>query len=82
MDRRLSANEIDKANDHWFINAASSGFGTGITATNSPELKRLLGPAAYNSVKRPRGQRHKVCTDAVDFSDCLFGQGSIFAFNE
>jgi len=30
-----------------FINAASSGFGAQITATTSPELKRLLGPAAY-----------------------------------
>ena len=60
----------------------ASGFGTEITATTSPELKRLLGPAAYNSVKRSRRQRHKVCTDAVDFSDCLFGQRSIFAFNE
>jgi lipid kinase YegS len=39
--------DIGKANDHWFINAASCGFGAEITATTSPELKRLLGPAAY-----------------------------------
>jgi lipid kinase YegS len=39
--------DVAKANDHWFINAASSGFGAEITATTSPELKRLLGPAAY-----------------------------------
>jgi len=39
--------DIGKANDHWFINAASSGFGAEITATTSPELKRLLGLAAY-----------------------------------
>jgi lipid kinase YegS len=39
--------DIGKANNHWFINAASSGFGAEITATTSPELKRLLGPAAY-----------------------------------
>jgi lipid kinase YegS len=39
--------DIGKANDHWFINAASSGFGAEVTATTSPELKRLLGPAAY-----------------------------------
>jgi len=39
--------DIGKANDHWFINAASSGFGAEITATTSPELKRLFGPAAY-----------------------------------
>ena len=39
--------DIGKANNHWFINAASSGFGAEIAATTSPELKRLLGPAAY-----------------------------------
>ena len=39
--------DVGKANDHWFINAASSGLGAKITATTSPELKRLLGPAAY-----------------------------------
>ena len=39
--------DVGKANEHWFINAASSGFGAQITATTSPELKRLLGPAAY-----------------------------------
>src|SRR5438045_7868544 len=39
--------DVGKANDHWFINAASSGFGAEITATTSPELKRLLGSAAY-----------------------------------
>jgi lipid kinase YegS len=39
--------DLGKANDHWFINTASSGFGAEITATTSPELKRLLGPAAY-----------------------------------
>ena len=39
--------DVGKANDHWFINAASSGFGAEITATTSPDLKRLLGPAAY-----------------------------------
>jgi len=39
--------DVGKANDHWFINAASSGFGAEITATTSPELKRLFGAAAY-----------------------------------
>ena len=39
--------DVGKANDDWFINAATSGFGAEITATTSPELKRLLGPAAY-----------------------------------
>ncbi|HEY5766531.1 MAG TPA: lipid kinase YegS [Candidatus Udaeobacter sp.] len=39
--------DVGKANDNWFINAASSGFGAEITATTSPELKRLFGSAAY-----------------------------------
>jgi lipid kinase YegS len=39
--------DVGKANEHWFLNAASVGFGAEVTATTSPELKRLLGPAAY-----------------------------------
>src|SRR5438876_6797829 len=39
--------DVGKANKHWFLNAASIGFGAEITATTPPELKRLLGHAAY-----------------------------------
>jgi lipid kinase YegS len=39
--------DIAKANDHWFLNAASVGFGAEVTATTPPELKRLLGHVAY-----------------------------------
>jgi lipid kinase YegS len=39
--------DVGKANEHWFLNAASVGFGAEVTATTSPELKRLLGQAAY-----------------------------------
>jgi lipid kinase YegS len=39
--------DVGKANDHWFLNAASAGFGAEITATTSPDLKRLLGSSAY-----------------------------------
>jgi lipid kinase YegS len=39
--------DIGKANEHWFLNAASIGFGAEVTATTPPELKRLLGHAAY-----------------------------------
>ena len=35
--------DIGKANEHWFLNAASVGFGAEVTATTPPELKRLLG---------------------------------------
>ena len=46
--------DIGKANEHWFINAASVGFGAEVTATTPPELKRLLGPAAYAVMGRIR----------------------------
>jgi YegS/Rv2252/BmrU family lipid kinase len=39
--------DVGKANEHWFINAASVGFGAKVTATTPPELKQLLGPTAY-----------------------------------
>ena len=39
--------DVGKANEHWFLYAASIGFGAEITANTSPELKHLLGPAAY-----------------------------------
>ena len=39
--------DVGKANEHWFLNAASIGFGAEITATTPPELKHLLGTAAY-----------------------------------
>jgi len=39
--------DVGKANEHWFLNSASVGFGAEVTATTPPELKRLLGPAAY-----------------------------------
>jgi lipid kinase YegS len=47
MKGERAAIDVGRANDHWFINTASSGFGAKITATTSPDLKRLLGPAAY-----------------------------------
>jgi lipid kinase YegS len=39
--------DVGKANKNWFLNAATAGFGAEVTATTSPEFKRLLGPAAY-----------------------------------
>src|SRR5437879_11741714 len=39
--------DVGKANDHWFLIVSSVGFGAEVTATTSPELKRLLGPVAY-----------------------------------
>jgi lipid kinase YegS len=39
--------DVGKANEHWFLNAASVGFGAEITATTPTELKHMLGSAAY-----------------------------------
>jgi lipid kinase YegS len=39
--------DVGQANERWFLNAASAGFGAQVTATTSPDLKRLLGSAAY-----------------------------------
>ena len=36
--------DVGKANEHWFLNAASVGFGAAVTATTPPELKRLAWP--------------------------------------
>jgi lipid kinase YegS len=47
MEAEAVAIDVGKANERWFLNAASSGFGAQVTATTSPDLKRLLGSAAY-----------------------------------
>jgi len=47
MEGRALPIDVGKANDHWFLNVASVGFGAEVTAATSPELKRLLGPVAY-----------------------------------
>jgi lipid kinase YegS len=47
MEGTAAPVDVGKANEHWFLNAASIGFGAEITATTPPELKHLLGPVAY-----------------------------------
>jgi lipid kinase YegS len=47
LQGKATSIDVGKANDYWFLNAASAGVGAEVTATTSPELKRLLGPAAY-----------------------------------
>jgi lipid kinase YegS len=39
--------DIGRANRRYFLNVASGGFGTVITAETPPELKQMLGGAAY-----------------------------------
>jgi lipid kinase YegS len=47
MEGQATPIDVGKANELWFLNAATIGFGAEITATTPPELKHLLGPAAY-----------------------------------
>jgi lipid kinase YegS len=47
LEGKATPIDVGKANEHWFLNAASIGFGAEITATTPLELKQLLGPAAY-----------------------------------
>ena len=47
MEGKATPIDVGKANEHWFLNAASIGFGAEVTATTPSELKHLLGPAAY-----------------------------------
>lgn len=39
--------DVGKANDRYFINVASGGFGAQVTATTPPQVKKVLGGAAY-----------------------------------
>src|SRR5438046_9367343 len=48
MEGKAAPIDIGKANEHWFLTAASIGFGAEITAQPPPELKNLLGPVAYD----------------------------------
>ncbi len=40
--------DVGKANDDYFINVASGGFGAEVTANTPPELKKAIGGAAYS----------------------------------
>jgi hypothetical protein len=39
--------DVGRANDRFFVNVATGGFGTQVTVATPPELKKLLGGAAY-----------------------------------
>jgi lipid kinase YegS len=51
---RLAANgeavpiDVGKANEDYFVNVASGGFGAEVTANTSPQLKKAIGGAAYS----------------------------------
>jgi len=47
IDGSASSVDIGQVNERWFLNVASGGFGAQVTAETPPELKALLGGAAY-----------------------------------
>ncbi|MGI9519837.1 MAG: YegS/Rv2252/BmrU family lipid kinase, partial [Pirellulaceae bacterium] len=44
---RAVAIDVGKANDRYFVNVASGGFGAEVTTQTPPELKKALGGVAY-----------------------------------
>jgi lipid kinase YegS len=51
--------DVIKANDRWFLNMASAGFGATVTAATPPELKKVLGGAAYTLMGAIRAARFR-----------------------
>ena len=47
IDGSTSLIDVGRVNERWFLNVASGGFGAQVTAETPPELKALLGGAAY-----------------------------------
>jgi lipid kinase YegS len=40
--------DVGRANDRYFLNVATGGFGVAFTTTTPPEIRRILGNAAYS----------------------------------
>lgn len=47
IDRPAVPVDVGRCGDRYFINVATGGFGTQVTANTAPELKEALGGAAY-----------------------------------
>ncbi|WP_120996487.1 lipid kinase YegS [Stutzerimonas urumqiensis] len=47
LDEPAVTIDIGQMNDHFFLNMATGGFGSKVTATTSEELKKMLGGGAY-----------------------------------
>lgn len=47
VEGTTSSIDVGKANDSYFLNVASGGFGAEVTATTPPNLKRAMGGGAY-----------------------------------
>jgi diacylglycerol kinase family enzyme len=71
--------DVGRANKKFFLNVASGGFGAEVTASTSPEMKRLFGGGAYSVMGalmalnfRPYGGR-MVLPDKEDTSAAIVG---------
>jgi diacylglycerol kinase family enzyme len=69
--------DVGRANNRWFINAASIGFGAVVTVNTPSELKRLLGGAAYTLMAQS-WQRTSV--PMKDASFCRIGRSPVRMF--
>ncbi|WP_312935070.1 lipid kinase YegS [Pseudomonas sp.] len=47
LDQPAHAVDLGKVGDQWFLNMATGGFGSQVTANTSEDLKKVLGGAAY-----------------------------------
>ena len=76
---RATVIDVGKANDRYFINAASGGFGATLTAATPPELKRLLGGAAYTLMGAILAAKFKPYSGRLILPDREFSGASIVA---
>jgi lipid kinase YegS len=71
--------DVGRVNDRVFINVATGGFGTQVTVETPPEVKRLLGHAAYliaGVASIGRLQARTISVKAPDF----YWQGNTYVF--
>ena len=47
LEQPAGAVDLGKVGEQWFLNMATGGFGSQVTANTSEDLKKVLGAAAY-----------------------------------
>lgn len=71
--------DLGRLNQHWFLNMATGGFGSQVTATTPASLKKALGGAAYlvtGLVRLAEADSVHACFSAPEFH----WQGALLAF--
>tara|TARA_R110002049_G_scaffold4601_1_gene31641 strand:+ start:22398 stop:23330 length:933 start_codon:yes stop_codon:yes gene_type:complete len=69
--------DIGQANDRYFVNVASGGFGAQVTANTPPELKKALGGAAYSLMGVVTAAKASPYHSRVTFPDGTSRSGDI-----